>query len=406
MRRYFVLLLVFGSALATPFACTPQVVDAVDPPAETGGEAGVTGTGGTAAGSGGTAGAAGNAGTAGSGASAGTGTVCPDGGSEGDRDGDGTPDCIDGCDDDPLKQSSGLCGCGLADTAPEGGVTCADLVGLLAHRYAFNGTGTTVVDSAPGGNADGDIVNATLSGQGTLPLAGLLSDEYVGLPNRILSTPAAGAPETGSITLEAWLQWTGGPAWQRIFDFGDNDTPQEGQQGNGGVSYLFLTPRTPNDPALTVVAPQNQKLRVAYKRPAGNEYEVTLDAPIALPSGVVTHVAVVIDGALEQMALYVDGELQEGTAYFRNVGAPAFTQMTGVYDWSAPVPTGDGGTVVPPPIDLTVVNDINNWLGRSQFVADVELQATYYEFRIYSGALTPELVAISYKGGPDAEFLQ
>ena len=40
----------------------------------------------------------------------------------------------------------GLCGCGLPDEA-DGGVTCADVVALLAHRYAFNGTGMTAVDS-------------------------------------------------------------------------------------------------------------------------------------------------------------------------------------------------------------------------------------------------------------------
>ena len=106
------------------------------------------------------------------------------------------------------------------------------------------------------------------------------------------------------------------------------------------------------------------------------------------------------------MSLYVDGVPESEIAHFRNVGAPAYTSMPGAYDWSAPVPTGDGGMVMPPAIDLTVINDINNWLGRSQFIADAELQGTYYEFRIYSGALTPELIDISYLGGPDAVFLQ
>ena len=54
---------------------------------------------------------------------------------------------------------------------------------------------------------------------------------------------------------------------------------------------------------------------------------------------------------------------------------------------------------------MTEINDINNWLGRSQFSADAELQATFHEFRIYRAALSPELVAISYGGGPDAVFL-
>jgi hypothetical protein len=119
-----------------------------------------------------------------------------------------------------------------------------------------------------------------------------------------------------------------------------------------------------------------------------------------------THVALVIDGTLKQMSLYVDGQSKSAIAHFRNVGAPAYTSMLGAYDWSAPVSAGDGGMVTPPAIDLSVINDINNWLGRSQFIADAELQATYNEFRIYSGALTPELIAISKLGGPNAVFLQ
>jgi len=378
--------------VAVPQACSPQVVDAVDPGTESGG---VPSSGGTPGATGGDSGMSG---------AGGSGVTCPDGGSDGDRDGDGVPDCLDACADDPDKTAGrGLCGCGLPDSVPDGGPTCADLVAALAHRYAFKGTGTTVVDSAAGGNADGEVENAALSGQGSLVLAGGASDQHVNLPNRILSSRPAGAPETGSVTLEAWLRWTGGGNWQRIFDFGDNDGPQEGAQG-AGVSYLFLTPKTPS--ATGNFPAQNAKLRLSYKRPGADEYEVTLDAPITMPSGVDTHVAVVIDGSLKRMSLYVDGTLQDCVAHFRNVGDPAYTSMMGVYDWSASVPSGGGGTVTPPAIDLTVVNDINNWLGRSQFSDDVELQGTFYEFRIYSQALSPELVEISFKGGADAEFLQ
>jgi hypothetical protein len=322
-----------------------------------------------------------------------SGALCPEGGSDVDSDGDNVPDCVDSCKNDYKKSAgSGLCGCGFAD--PEAGSdvpTCMDLVAVLAHRYAFNGTGTDVIDSATGGDADGVVLNTELSGGGTLVLAGGMSDQYVDLlSNRLISSS-----ETGSITLEAWLRWNGGGNWQRIFDFGNNDGPQEGEQGMSGNAYLFLTPRG-----------QLGKLRVAYKRPGGSEYEVILDAPITLPSGVDTHVAVVIDAMLKRMSLYVDGRLQDGIAYFRNVGAPATTEMRGVYDWSEPVTTSDGEMVNPPAIDLSVIDDINNWLGRSQFKADSELDATLDEFRIYSSALTPELIELSHSAGPNAEFLQ
>jgi hypothetical protein len=401
-RQYLALSLVFGTFLVTPFACAPQVIDAVDPAAETGGSEATGGEGGAGEGNtGGSATTGGNGGTTGNGGS-GTGTggtmTCPDGGSDGDRDGDSTIDCRDECPDDPDKSGRGLCGCGLPDIV-EDGPTCADLVALLSHRYAFKGSGVQLFDTASGGNADGEVVNAELSGSGSLVLAGAQSDQYAGLPNYLLSTT-----ETGSVTLEAWVLWTPGPAWQRIFDFGDNDNPREGEQGNGGISYLFLTPRTPNDPNAELV-PFTAKMRAAYRRPGNDEWEIIVDAERAMPSGVDTHVAVVIDAAAKTMSLFIDGKLQNGSAYFRNPGDSAFTSMQGPYNWSAPV-TGDAGTVVPPSVDLTRINDINNWLGRSQFSADAELQATFYEFRIYGAALSPELVEISYKGGPDAVFLQ
>jgi hypothetical protein len=398
MPRHIVSLLALASALAVPLACASQVVDAVDREVGSGGAAG-SGTGG---GSGGVTG-----GSAGSDVIGGAGPTCPGGGSEGDLDGDTVIDCLDQCPEDPLKAAErGPCGCGLADTSTKGAPTCADLVAVLAHRYAFNGTGTVAVDSVLGGNADGEVMNAELSGDGTLVLAGEASDQYVELPNRLISAVPPGNPGTGSVTLEAWLRWNGGGPWQRIFDFGDNNGPSEGQQGPGGSSFLFLTPRTYNAPS--VAPPQTSKLRVAYKRPGVQEGETILDGPLTLPSGTddVTHVAVVIDGTLKRMSLYVGGVLQQGTAYFRNVGSPSYTAMQGVYDWSAPVTTTSGAVELPPAIDLSVVNDINNWLGRSQFQDDDELGATLYEFRIYSTALSPELVAISFRAGPDAVFLQ
>lgn len=37
-----------------------------------------------------------------------------------DSDGDGTPDCLDGCPRDPKKTNPGICGCGVADTDTDG----------------------------------------------------------------------------------------------------------------------------------------------------------------------------------------------------------------------------------------------------------------------------------------------
>jgi uncharacterized protein len=51
---------------------------------------------------------------------------------------------------------------------------------------------------------------------------------------------------------------------------------------------------------------------------------------------------------------------------------------------------------------LSQLRDVNNWLGRSQFILDPEFAGTYYDFRIYSTALTQAQISASLAAGPDA----
>jgi hypothetical protein len=378
-----------------PLACSPQVVDAVDPgPEETGGTDATGGTSGSGSGGSGTGGTTGG------------GPTCPDGGSDGDLDGDGVLDCNDGCPEDPNKDVPGTCGCGLPNPSPEGGASCIDLIALLSHRYTFGGPAGSVevVDSQAGMEYDGEVQRTGLSGEGTLVLAGARSDQWVGLHNGLLQ-------ESPSITLEAWVRWNGGNNWQRIFDFGTNNGPGEGQQGDNGTSYLFLTARTPNDPLAPQLL-QTGKLRLAYKRGAG-ELELIAEAPIALPFGsqVFTHVAVVVDSENKLMSIYVNGAPQNGYAFVSGFvdtiqpiehTEPIVVNTAGPYDWGTPLDSLDGGT--PPPVDLSTILDHNNWLGRSQFSADDSFGGTYEEFRIYAGALTAEQISISFTAGPNPVF--
>ena len=78
----------------------------------------------------------------------------------------------------------------------------------LLHRYSFDGTGTAVTDSV--GAAHGTVVNAQLSGSGTVVLGGGTTDQYVDLPNGIVSSLT-------NATFEAWITWDGGNGWQRVF---------------------------------------------------------------------------------------------------------------------------------------------------------------------------------------------
>ena len=48
---------------------------------------------------------------------------------------------------------------------------------------------------------------------------------------------------------------------------------------------------------------------------------------------------------------------------------------------------------------LTSLNDVNNWLGRSQWAPDGLFGGIYEEFRIYSKALSPQQIAFNFAQG-------
>jgi hypothetical protein len=136
--------------------------------------------------------------------------------------------------------------------------------------YPFNSGAT---------DADGFFNGTLLNGAGTpadpvrgpvLSLSG--ASQYASLP------PGIGAMRTFS----AWVKWSGGNTWQRIFDFGASST-----------SYAMLT-----------VKASNGKVRFEIT-PNGPGEIRDLDSPAALPINVWTHVAVVLDGW--QAVMFING---------------------------------------------------------------------------------------------------
>jgi Concanavalin A-like lectin/glucanases superfamily len=190
---------------------------------------------------------------------------------------------------------------------------------------------------------------AKLQVNGRLNLDGFGS--YVDLPDGLISS-------LGSATFEAWLAWRGGAFWSRIFDFGSTNG------GGLGQTYLFLTP---SNSATT-------SLRAVYSVAGGGAAETLLDAPAALPiagqaGGALEHVAVVIDDVQGMMRLHSNGV---------EVGAVAL------------------------PGDLAALDDVNNWLGRSNYSVDPPLFGSLIEFRIYDQALTATQIGTSFQAGPGA----
>jgi hypothetical protein len=231
-----------------------------------------------------------------------------------------------------------------ASVAAPAEASAAELRAALAHRYAFDGTGTVAIDTIAG--SDATLIATTLDGTGSLTLDG--DDAYVDLPNRVLSA-------ANEQTIEAWLTWSGGRPWQRIFDFGSSDGG-EGERGNGRT-YLFLTPRSADDAIV-----------LAYSS-TGYSGETRLNADVPFPIDVLAHVTVVVDSPGNALSLYLDG---------RWLATEALEQR------------------------LSEIDDVNCWLGMAQFENDPGLSATLTEFRLYHRALSGAEVELSHALGPDA----
>jgi hypothetical protein len=185
----------------------------------------------------------------------------------------------------------------------------------------------------------------------------------VNLPNGLISGLT-------NATFEAWLTWnqsgTTNQSWQRIFDFGTPGTEDfvaNASPATNGTTYIMMTCRAGNSPNV---------LRGVFST-AGAASEQAANGAAALATATAQHVALVVDDQNDSLTLYLNGQPQN-----------ALLSFTG---------------------QLSQITDVNNWLGRSQYSADPELQATFNEFRIYNVALTAAQIETSSTAGPDAAFL-
>ena len=230
------------------------------------------------------------------------------------------------------------------------------------HRYSFNNPpsfdaiGAEITDSV--GGAHGIVKGSIAESTGTeLILFGGSSDEaaYVDLPNNLISVLT-------DVTIETWVTIDDIQDWSRVFDFG---TTQGGELdgpggGDSGLSYLFLTASRGFDLSMQ---------RLGLRDDQGTLTRIDLTDFRTAP--VTVHYAVVLDSMADEDALlsiYRDGEL-----------------------------LGESPTTV----ELANIDDVNNWLGRSNFTDDANLQGSFDEFRIYDYPLAPDEIALNISLGPD-----
>jgi len=303
-------------------------------------------SGGTVA-AGGAAGSGGKAGMGGAGGTAGTSSGAGGGGSgSGSAGASGSAGSggNDTCPDDPAKTAPGKCGCGVPDVDSASAASCVPLQNSLLHRYSFDANANDSVGTAHGKLMGGATVSA-----GALNLAGASSGQYLDLPNALISTLT-------DATIEAYVTWTGqaGGQWQRVFDFGSSDLGED--KAGSGAKYLFLSPRT---------------FRACYTS-ATPKAEIFIDSSTPFPAAS-AQVAVVVDSTAKTLSLYLDGDSVGSTA----LGLP-----------------------------LSSINDVNNWLGRSQYASDEYFAGQISEFRIYNAALTAAQLKTSKKMGENSSYLK
>jgi hypothetical protein len=268
--------------------------------------------------------------------------------------------------------SGGAAGSGLAGassggaaggsgTLPDGGTQfqpATELGALLAHRYRFNDAGIAVVDEL--GTANGTAVGVAVgAGSGKISLSG--SAQYVNLPNGLISGQQ-------SVTIEAWVNWLADSAsataeWQNVFDFGSSGTEDvPGYASN----RLYLSAKSH----------ETGYVRAGFFT-GDFDHEIYVEGSQVLPAssdpGKGTQVVLVVDAGQGSMVLYIDGQ-QEGA-------------------------TSNGQL-----INLSLIQDINDWVGRSQYSDDPEFQGEILDFRIYSAPLSGSQVSLSFGLGADANL--
>jgi hypothetical protein len=192
----------------------------------------------------------------------------------------------------------------------------------LIARYAFDGNSS---DSS--GNAN----HATTIGSPTFVAGQYGSALNLNGTSQYAMVPAGIMASVTNFTIAAWVNWNGGGAWQRIFDFG-NDTTQ----------YLFLTP---SSGSVTL------RFAISTNGNAPGAEQILEAAP--LPVGQWRHVAVTRNGNTAR--LYTNGVLAVS------------------------------GSVTIAPANF---NPALNYLGDSQYAADPFFNGRLDEMFIYSYALS------------------
>jgi hypothetical protein len=253
--------------------------------------------------------------------------------------------------------------------------SCASPAGaILVNKYTFNNN--TANDSIGGQN--GVVVDNTGISKytgGAIDLSGnngagsdqdfglpTTAGAFVDLPNGVFTSAIDGGT-FGAASLEIWFTTQQNRPWAEAFVFGRS---HDGENlSHGGGSYVALIPQSgPND------------FRGTTRDDGGNEIPL-IGSPTPLSTGIKYHVVYALDHNDTDGGAKPNGT---GRLYLNG--------------------TAVGSAEIATFLDSVSLNDVNNWLGRSQW-GDQLYDGLIDEFRIYNTALTASEVLASFNTGPD-----
>lgn len=261
-----------------------------------------------------------------------------------------------------------------------------DAPASLVHRWSFSGpdgavvAGTSIPDSISGATAVVVGNGATRSG-GVLTLPGSTNGNqapssiaaYVDLPNGILSART-------DLTLEFWATPLANQTWHRLFDFGRMTRTGMGAGAFPGEIRPDASGTPGNTQALNSIMFALNRGTTANTQMlegrTGGTTQQQLSTSRTLPLGTQAHIVV---------------------TYAAGVGT--FAATGGRLSWFH---NGTAAGSVDVSFRLSGIEDVNNWLGRSQWTGDAQSNVSFNEFRIYSRVLTPAEITASRDAGPDS----
>lgn len=234
------------------------------------------------------------------------------------------------------------------------------------HRYSFSGNADDSIGGAHGtlANPQGlatyhdGVLDLRQANNNVASINAATAGAHVELPDGVISALGNQA------TFETWINVETNRNWDRIFDFGTSDAGDGSSGGGANSEYIFASTQNGANGALRVAhRSQNDPPDTAF----GENF---VDGLWRMTAGVEHHLAVVWDEVAGTQSVYLDGQ---------------------------PI----GSSAIRSTISLATMNDVNNWLGRSQW-PDPMFDGTFNEFRIYDYALSGDQVMGNFLAGPDA----